>query len=111
MMRSLRYPALFAALAVFAASCANQAEPEAEATPAATQSAADAPAAQQDDDEETAPPGDQFADDGLRLPDMRVLPSERELQRRPADAATDDGGGVRARPPTTPPSRPRSSDG
>lgn len=47
------------------------------------------------------PPAD-AADDGLRLPDMLGLPSDREIVR-PA-AAPDDGGGseIIARPPAGP---------
>lgn len=38
---------------------------------------------------------------GLRLPDMTGLPSERDLTRASdSDATSEDSGGIRARPPT-----------
>ncbi len=49
--------------------------------------------------ESVVPPAD---DDRLRLPEMRTLPTERELRRTPGDTdedADESTGGVSARPP------------
>lgn len=45
-----------------------------------------------------APSPTPVIDDGLRLPDMTALPSDRDLRPTPATPPTDDGG-VSARPP------------
>jgi hypothetical protein len=40
-------------------------------------------------------------DDGLRLPDMLALPSDRELRKPATPSPAPEGGGVSARPPVS----------
>lgn len=40
-------------------------------------------------------------DDGLRLPDMLTLPSERDLRKPAQPPSIPEGGGVSARPPVS----------
>ena len=102
---ALRLPAL-AALAMIAVGCAAKPSPEENSglisgdqavvnnmvstTPAADTLAPPAPT-------RPAP----VIDDGLRLPDMLALPSDRELQKPATPAPAPDGGGVTARPPVS----------
>jgi len=60
---------------------------------------------------ETKPPPPAIIDDGLRMPDMLSLPSERELRRASPEVDAESPEGVTARPPAEQPAPPAAADG
>lgn len=98
----LAHPIAAAIMAIACAGCAGSKSADADvdtpvtSAPAASTTDGDAPS-EANTQEKPAPR--QSIDDGLRLPDMLTLPSDRELRRQLPDPDTKENAGVSARPP------------